>query len=288
MSINTSPGQIRREAALKLKGLRLRARVHQKTACAAIGKPGHYRISYLERAEGWPDTDELDILLTLYRATPEEATEIRTMIRVGRDLSEAWYETPEMRKLFGKTDQFFAVEFNAKNIFSHSGTIVPGLSQTEEYATKLVEFSQASRSSRDRDLWVEARMRRKAILNRPSPPVIHQLMHQAALRTEVGGRRIMRDQLAALFSHASRSNVTVQIIPYDAGVAAAHGTPFSIYERPGEDSPTVAVFEKLRGHDVTASPEDVRWARDFFSNVLRSALSRQDSIDLIEGALKAL
>jgi len=64
---------------------------------------------------------------------------------------------------------------------------------------------------------VSARMARQALLDREDPPRLWAIMDEAAVRRQVGGREIMRGQLAWLREAAARPNVTIQVIPFDAG-----------------------------------------------------------------------
>jgi hypothetical protein len=72
-------------------------------------------------------------------------------------------------------------------------------------------------------------MERQEILVRsdPAPPLLHVVLSEAVLRRPVGGREVMRGQLESLLRPRDRGNVTVQVIPFDAGVHPAMVGPFT-------------------------------------------------------------
>ncbi|NDZ82232.1 hypothetical protein G3I19_27595 [Streptomyces sp. SID10853] len=52
------------------------------------------------------------------------------------------------------------------------------------------------------------------MLDREDPPEFGAIVHEAALRMRVGGRKVAREQLQHLAEATERPNVTVQVIPF--------------------------------------------------------------------------
>jgi hypothetical protein len=60
-------------------------------------------------------------------------------------------------------------------------------------------------------------MERQTLLTGDNPLHLWAIMDEAAVRRVVGGRTVMRAQLARLQEAAALPHVTVQVIPYEAG-----------------------------------------------------------------------
>ncbi|MEU0739288.1 helix-turn-helix transcriptional regulator [Streptomyces sp. NPDC006134] len=110
-------------------------------------------------------------------------------------------------------------------------TMIPGLLQTEAYATSIVERSQVWSSKREVARFVELRLARQAVLSREDPLDLHCILDESALRRVVGGPKVMKEQLEYLLTVMDeRSNVVVQVLPFEAGAHAAIDGPFQLLE----------------------------------------------------------
>jgi hypothetical protein len=67
----------------------------------------------------------------------------------------------------------------------------------------------------------------------------------------------MRGQLQRLLELTDLSNVTLQIVPFDAGPHAAAGGPFSILRFPEPDLPDVVYLKQLNSALYLDQPCDV-------------------------------
>ncbi|MCY0936111.1 Scr1 family TA system antitoxin-like transcriptional regulator [Streptomyces sp. H34-S4] len=94
---------------------------------------------------------------------------------------------------------------------------MPGLLQTEEYARAV--FGEAVPALQPPNLrrLLSYRMKRRDVLDRKNPPACVFLIHEAALRMRFGGRRVTSGQLDYLLKQSDRDNVTVLVIPFEAG-----------------------------------------------------------------------
>lgn len=90
----------------------------------------------------------------------------------------------------------------------------PGILQTEEYAHAL--FASVIPQLPDDELKarVEHRMKRRDILERDAPPKFEAIVHEAALRMRVGGRKVARRQLEHLLSMSERPGLALRVIPF--------------------------------------------------------------------------
>ena len=77
---------------------------------------------------------------------------------------------------------------------------------------------------------VTARMTRQEILRSPKPPYLWSLIDESALRRAVGGGGVMREQLSKILEMAATSNVTMQVVPFEAGAHPGLDNTFMLLE----------------------------------------------------------
>ena len=105
------------------------------------------------------------------------------------------------------------MEARATYLCSFQAQLVYGLFQTEGYARAVL----GARFESDLDGLVAARIERQRIMDRENPPLLWVVMSEAVLRQEVGGRKVMREQLAHLLVMQEREWVKIQILPFEVG-----------------------------------------------------------------------
>lgn len=86
------------------------------------------------------------------------------------------------------------MEARATYISTYQAQLVYGLLQTEEYARAVLGVE----NHKQVDEMVAARMERQRVLERDQPPALWVVLSEAALLLEIGGRDVMRRQLAHL------------------------------------------------------------------------------------------
>jgi transcriptional regulator with XRE-family HTH domain len=162
---------------------------------------------------------------------------------------------------------------------------IPGLLQTADYARGLFAFVNPEFGEDDVELWVEHRMRRRAVIERPDPVPYEAVIHEAALRIRVGDRRAARAQLTRVLELSEAHSVTVRIIPFDldgfggAGSAMAYaGGPVPSLATVVRDGPNGPVF-------IDAEAQLVRY-RNLFHKVEGLSLDPAGSRDLIHKLTK--
>lgn len=90
----------------------------------------------------------------------------------------------------------------------------PGVLQTEDYARRLFDSVLPKLPATEVGARVEHRMRRKAIFGREDPPELEVIVHEAALRMRIGGRKVARGQLEHLIEMSERPEIMLRIIPF--------------------------------------------------------------------------
>ncbi|MFF1807049.1 helix-turn-helix transcriptional regulator [Streptomyces virginiae] len=164
------------------------------------------------------------------------------------------------------------MEARASYISTFQAQLVYGLLQTPAYARAVLGV----RTEGDLDAKVAARMDRQRILDREDPPLMWVVMSEAVLHQEIGGREVMRNQLAHLLEQQRREWVKVQILPFEAGAHAGLLGSFNLLRF--EDDPDIVYTEDfVQGH-MTANPPALREGSLRYDHLQAAALSLEDSV----------
>lgn len=167
------------------------------------------------------------------------------------------------------------MEAKAAYISTYQAQLVDGLLQTEEYARALLSV----REEVNLDARVAARMDRQRILDRETPPLMWVVLSEAVLHQEVGGRDVMRNQLAHLLELRGREWLKVQVLPFSVGAHTGLMGSFNLLRF--EDDPELVYTEDfVQGH-MTANPAAIREGSLRYDHLQAAALSVEDSAALI-------
>ncbi|GAA0943209.1 helix-turn-helix transcriptional regulator [Nonomuraea longicatena] len=175
------------------------------------------------------------------------------------------------------------VEREARTLCTWEPLIIPGLLQTEEYARAIL--SRQPGISPDRiEEQVAARLDRQTILVRDDPLLLWAVLDEGVLHRPIGEPHVMRDQLDALITASTRTHITVQVVPLDAGLSCGLVGAFAIASLQG--GPDMVYLESEREGRVTDLPDDVAAVTNRYRAICADALPARASIDLIERVIK--
>ena len=173
---------------------------------------------------------------------------------------------------------YVKLEKDATGITDYSNAFVMGMLQTPEYAEATFRSTHPRESDEMIKSRVEARLRRRDVMDRPSPPLLWVIVHESALRTVVGGPAVMRGQAEHLVAEASTPHITVQVLPFRAG-APASSLPFILLTQ--EDGSVILYSETREKGHVSDSVAAVAGAQATYERLRAAALSPSDSLTLI-------
>ncbi|WP_405472164.1 Scr1 family TA system antitoxin-like transcriptional regulator [Streptomyces canus] len=171
-------------------------------------------------------------------------------------------------------------EAQATAIREYAPLLIPGLLQTAAYARAVNRAYDPTAPEEIIDVWVEGRMERIRLLDHPTKPVLWVVLDEAALRRETGGRAVMAEALRHIADLAHRKRAIVQVLSFSAGAHSAMEGALKLMEF--EDAPPLAYYEGVRIGRVEDDPATVVQLRFTFDLLVASALSRENSLALIE------
>ncbi|MEU0128995.1 helix-turn-helix transcriptional regulator [Streptomyces sp. NPDC006289] len=167
------------------------------------------------------------------------------------------------------------MEARATYISTYQAQLVYGLLQTEEYARAVLATGMPD----DLEGLVAARMERQRILEREQPPLAWAILDEAVLHRPIGGREVMRNQLARLLEFTRHRWMRIQVLPFAAGEHSGLAGSFTAMRFEGD--PDLIYTEDLISGHMTANPEATREAARRYAHLQAAALSIEDSAALI-------
>jgi hypothetical protein len=173
--------------------------------------------------------------------------------------------------------EFAAYEAEAVALWTLEHSLVPGLLQTEDYARAVLERHPNVTAEQVTER-VAARLARQAVLDREDPPLFWVLLDENVLHREIGGAKIMHDQLTHLVAMARRPNVTVQVIPCIGAHVGLQGG-FVMAETPDSQ---VAYLDHIADGMTTDSPAILTQVSMRFDTLRTDAYRGVESLRMIE------
>jgi transcriptional regulator with XRE-family HTH domain len=275
----------RRRLRTVLRTARERARMTQEQVATAMDwSPS--KIIRIESGMVSISTNDLRALLDLYDvATPEQRSDLIVLARTAR--RPPWWA--EYRDSLSRAFIYYiGLEPNAAELRFFNGTLIPGLLQTEAYATAALAGSAPREiSEADAGYRLKVRMTRQVeFFDQERPPRLTVVLDEAALRRRVGGDDIMRDQLGRLVEIAELPHVTIRVIPFWHGAHSGTFGPYVImdFHDPAAEPPVLFLEGALDDELVREKPDVVEKYREAFRRLTVAALDPEETIAIIRRA----
>ncbi|MEU3223007.1 helix-turn-helix transcriptional regulator [Streptomyces sp. NPDC006976] len=176
---------------------------------------------------------------------------------------------------------FISLESQARTARTLETSVVPGLLQTADYARAVTRASLDGLPAGQVDSLVEVRLTRQGVLRSDPPLRLSAVLDEAVLRREVGGRRVMREQLRHLARVSQLPHVRLQILPFSVGGYVSLTSPFVIFSFPTASDLDVVVLDHLTSSLYLERKEDLAAYSSAFRTLQTHALSPEHSLDLI-------
>jgi transcriptional regulator with XRE-family HTH domain len=262
----------------KLRRLRTDMGLSREEAAEAI-RASEWKIHRLENGQvGFKERDLVD-LLRLYGVT--DADEVEELLAMAREANTPgwWQRYGDVLPQWFRT--YVDLESAASLIRTYEGQLVPGLLQTDDYIRAVVHDASLE-PSEDVGRRVRLRMARQTVLTRERPPRLWAVVDEAALRRPVGGREVMRGQLERLIEATKLPNVTLQVLPFDAGAHPAMVGSFSILRFPEQELPDVVYLEHLTSASYLNKPDEVDQYLHVMEGICIRAAAPQETVSLLK------
>jgi transcriptional regulator with XRE-family HTH domain len=152
---------------------------------------------------------------------------------------------------------YVGLEAVAESISDYGLAVVPGLLQISAYARALVQAGGPALTPKAVEERIQTRMVRQERLLSGAIPDFTAVLDESVLHRVVGSPVVMLAQLRRLLEMAELPNVTIRIVPYDAGVVPAGVNKFVILRSARPDIPDMVLIEDLTAHRYLETRSDV-------------------------------
>jgi hypothetical protein len=280
----------RRQLGRYLRELREEAQVTVKVASEELewSAPKIWRIE-----SGATSMRALDVeaMCRLYGATPEVTTALMGLARETKargwwhaygDAVPTWFEL------------YVGLESAATRLRKYEPELIPGLFQTEAYATEVFRVHHPDKPAAEIERGVAVRAERQSIVTRtrPAPPTLEVVINEAVLRRPLADRAAMADQLTHLGKAGALPNVAILVLPLAAGLhrAAMAGGSFTILDFAGDSrhkpEPSVVYSDGYTGALYLDKPSELKAYNVVWSNLVAACPDQRESRQLIASIAK--
>jgi transcriptional regulator with XRE-family HTH domain len=223
---------------------------------------------------------DVRLLLDIYGVVGGEREALLALARQAKE--RGWWQSfgPSVPSWF----QFYVgLESEASAIHQYAAELVPGLLQTGDYYREFLGTAPGDPRITGKEVEVRT-ARQERLAGDDDPPELWAVLNEAVIRRDVGGSAVMRAQLGHLAELSSLPNVTIQVLPFSAGVHPAMDGSFSILGFPVPSDPAVVYMENQAGSVYLEEAADVDRFSRMFSHLIAKAFSPEDSGRLLRRA----
>ncbi|GLU49585.1 helix-turn-helix domain-containing protein [Nocardiopsis ansamitocini] len=255
----------------ELKRYRQAAGLTQEQLAAEVGY-GRSKVSMIEGGRRRPDdrfTHACDRVLD----TGGALGRIMPLLK-NADAYAAWFKP------------YTLLEAEATAIDEYQTQTVPGLLQTASYARAVIACGVPAATPEEVERKTAARMARQRVFERDRPPFLRVVVDEVVVRRPIGGRAVLRGQLAHLLAMADRHHVTLSVLPTDSQEHAGLDGSWILLEFAVE--PPLLYVEGRGSATMTDQARDVAPARGAFVALCGQALSPRASADLVTAVMREL
>lgn len=267
----------------ELRKLRERAGMTTTQAADVLGtSPG--QLSNIEVARFGVSPARVRAMARTYSCT--ETALIEALVSMVTERARGWWE--EYRDILPpKLLDLPEIEHYGTHLHAAHSVHIPGLLQTVDHAREIARQAVPEFTPPEIEHRVSFRVKRQTVLFRDGAIPYRAVIHEAALRMQFGGRDVTRAQLDHLLVLSERDNVTIRVIPFDAGSYPGSGQSVYYVSGPVPKLDT-AQLDQSHGPVFIDSEAQLAQYQLLLGRLEAAALSSAASRDLIHDITKNL
>jgi transcriptional regulator with XRE-family HTH domain len=282
VSVDEGPTLRRRRLGAELKRCREAAGLTQENVSRHFEWHAA-KVTRIETARVTVTARDVRDLLSLYGVTDPDYRE--ALVELARQSRERSWWT-DYRDIM-RPGAYVGLEDGATSMRSWEPVILPGLLQTEAYMRALIQAGRSTDAPGVIDRRIALRrQRQERRLGGARPLTLHAVIDESVVRRVIGGPDVMNKQLEHLIETAQLPNVTLQILPFDAGEHPFLGGSAALLEFPETTHLDVVYLEGLAGDYYEEQPHEVARYREEFDRLSARALDHRMSLKMIESLLQ--
>lgn len=274
MTENPNPSVRSRQVSALLRRLREDLGLSAAEVAKALGMSPS-KISRIETGSRGLRSDDVAAMLGHYKVPESERAQILDQVRKSEE--RGWWESQGLGlpQLWQALINF---ESRATRIQNFEALVVPGLLQTDEYTEAIIRSIDKTLSKVELTNLVASRRARQAVLGNRELQFL-AVIDESALRRPIAESGVMRRQLRHLADSGERPNVTVRVVPLQAGQYAGLQGPFACLDF--ADEPSLVYIENHHLGMFLDEKDDIAAYRVALGNILNEALEPAKSAELI-------
>ncbi|MEV1100429.1 helix-turn-helix transcriptional regulator [Streptomyces sp. NPDC049952] len=172
------------------------------------------------------------------------------------------------------------LEREAVSLCTYECRLVPGLLQSEAYARAVFEGTIPLRTDEELEVQLAARMERQAIMReRPTVPFSF-IVEEHVFRRRFGDQEAMRELFEHVLRCSAPRNVTLQVVPLEAGLHTCLDGPVQVLETP--EGRRLGYSEGQESGRLIADRKEVSVLYQRYDTLRSQALGPKESRDLLE------
>lgn len=284
---NSTSSVLGRRLGGELMGLRTGAGLTQTQAAKALSASTG-KVAKMEG--GWVPIRDPDIraLCTLYGVNdPATVGGLLELARIDRERRKAkgwWNDVPLTKTM----REYVPLESAATAVKAWQVSFIPGLLQTADYVRSARRASAPGESLGQIEAFVASRVARQQRLTEDKPLSLWAVIAEAALRIPAAEPKMMREQLSSLLDWSERPNVTIQVLPFGAGMMPGLAGSFNVLSFAEPGAMDVVYQELAFSTTWVEGGEGAAQHVELFEETARAALSETDSRAFIGTLCKGL
>jgi len=241
------------------------------------------KMNRIEKAKSGISANDLKALLRLYDITDKER--IDELVALAREARQSpWWKRysdvapPALLELID-------YESAASDVSQFETIFVPGILQTEEYASAVLQVFYDETSAPDKVAsLVDLRTRRRDLVNSENAPKFSFVLDESVIHRIVGSPAITSRQLMHLVDVATQSNVTIRVVPFTAGLHPGMKGPFEIVQFEDTPDENMVFLEGPSDDIINDDPEETRDYLAAFEHITEISLGLSESLDRLRAA----
>ncbi|MER7172022.1 helix-turn-helix domain-containing protein [Streptomyces mesophilus] len=276
MATRTSPTERQKRLGAEIRKLRAAAGQSIEFAAGLLGVD-RSNMSSMESGVRAISPERVRTLACNYACSDQEYVDALADMAGYR--KRGWWERYRGQLPAGFMD-IAEMEWHAKRMRSANFIHMPGLLQTGDQALAIFRTAVPALPEHEVALRVAYRLERAKILTDGAAHEYVSIIHEAALRMQFGGRKVVDAQLAHLLAMSEHEQVTLRVIPFAAGEFPGAGQTVFHLEGPVPTLDTVQV-DNAHGPEFLHMEAQLNRYRGQLNWMERIALSPEESRDFI-------
>lgn len=267
MAQDDPPSVRERQLAAELRLLRRTVNLNGKDVADRLGWSTS-KISRIETGKIGVSQQDLELLFDLYEVPEDKAADLRRLAATAR--AQGWWDA-YANSLSSGYSNLVKLEASCATLQCYCAVVPHALLQTREYSRHVIQSTMQAPAPSEVDRRLDIARLRQKVLRRGDPPmrlsaVIDEAAFRRHIRTPAGkiDTGVTRAQFKHLAELMTWPNISIQVLPFTAGLPPVTAGSFSILESSVTNAAGVVYLEnKTRFFFIDDAYEVHQYGQEF-------------------------